>query len=99
MVRRCLRPLAEQPSPWAVEWRPPGLLAAGVVALDVRDRAALGVLCRFAAAQTARTSASRLTANWSVPLGSQQTAASHAAHACAAMSYASSSRPAALCGS
>ena len=33
------------------------------------------------------------------PLGSQQTAASHAARACAAMSYASSSRPAALCGS
>jgi hypothetical protein len=46
----------------------------------------------LAAAQTARTSASRLTACSS----SQQTAASHAAHACAAMSCAPSSRPAAL---
>src|SRR5919107_6403538 len=46
----------------------------------------------LAAAQTARTSASRLTAC----SPSQQTAASHAAHACAAMSCAPSSRPAAL---
>ena len=46
----------------------------------------------LAAAQTARTSASRLTACSS----SQQTAASHAARACAAMSCAPSSRPAAL---
>jgi hypothetical protein len=45
--------------------------------------------------QTARTSASRLTAYSS----SQQTAASHAADACAAMSCAPSSRPAALWGS
>jgi len=38
-----------------------------------------------------------LTANWSVPLGSQQTAASHAApRLCAAMSYASLPRPAAF---
>ncbi len=59
----------------------------------------VSALCRFAAAaQTARTSASRLTANSSVPLGSQQTAASHAAYACAATSCVSSSRPAALCG-
>src|SRR5437764_15214821 len=51
---------------------------------------------RFApAAQTARTSASRLIAYSS----SQQTAASHAADACAAMSSASPSRPAALWGS
>src|SRR3954464_2079503 len=46
-------------------------------------------------AQIARTSASRLTAYSS----SQQTAASHAAEACAAMSCAPSSRPAALWGS
>ncbi|CDM62222.1 hypothetical protein LPU83_pLPU83d_0852 (plasmid) [Rhizobium favelukesii] len=46
-------------------------------------------------AQTARTSASRLTAYSSC----QQTAASHAADACAAMSCAPSSRPAALPGS
>jgi hypothetical protein len=51
---------------------------------------------RFAAAaQTARTSASRLIAYSS----SQQTAASHAADACAAMSCAPSSRSAALWGS
>ena len=48
-----------------------------------------------AAAQTARTSASRLIAYSS----SQQTAASHAADACAATSCAPSSRPAALWGS
>src|SRR3954452_12446962 len=41
-----------------------------------------------AAAQTARPSASRLTANSSIPLGSQQTAACHAADACAATSCA-----------
>ena len=53
-------------------------------------------VARFAAAaQTARTSASRLTAYSS----SQQTAASHAADACAAMSCAPPSRRAALCGS
>jgi len=47
------------------------------------------------APQTARTSASRLTEYSS----SQQTAASHAADACAAMSCAPLSRPAALWGS
>ncbi len=57
---------------------------------------AFDAVSRFAAAaQTARTSASRLTAYSS----SQQTAASHAADACAAMSCAPSSRPAALSGS
>ena len=61
--------VAEQPSPWRGGVAPTRSPRSAGRCMDVRDRAALGALCRFAAAQTARTSASRLTANWSVPLG------------------------------
>src|SRR5215468_6536341 len=79
----------KSPSPDLARGRggqPPGLLYSV---------SRLSLLLDAAAAQTARTSASRLTAYAS----SQQTAASHAADACAAMSCALSSSPAALWGS
>ncbi|MGF6229380.1 hypothetical protein QFZ27_003335 [Inquilinus ginsengisoli] len=62
---------------------------------EAPENPAFGAAPRFTAApQTARTSASRLIAYSS----SQQTAACHAADACAAMSCAPPSRPAALWG-